>query len=987
MKFELIDDSPRSDLGETALRSDLGRPKTYLLAWTTTPWTLPGNVALAVGEDIEYVKIKTISISGLEFEQIKSDGKLPKPAVAKDEYCILAKERLVVFGDKKYEVVKEMKGKDLVGKKYKPVFDDYAKNEKLENRERGWKVYAADFVTTESGTGIVHIAPAFGEDDMELGKKERLPFVQHVGMDGKVRPEVKALAGMYVKPKSDNDKERLGADIAVRRYLEEHGNFFAKENITHSYPHCWRCDWPLLNYAASSWFVNVTKLKPRLLAVNSEVNWVPESVREGRFGKWLEGARDWAISRSRFWGAPIPAWKCNTCAYIESLGSLSELRAKTASGNTYFVMRHGESETNTKNIVSSKTEERFALTEAGRAQAKLAAGKFKGKGLDLIIASPILRTKETAAIVAGELGITAESVIDDSRITETDMGDFSGTSIENYRDYFTSIEEKFVKPTPNGITLQTMKTRVGEFLYEIDRKYRGKKILIVTHEYDAWLLDAVASGATNEGAVALRAKAGDDYIGFAEVRALDFAPIPHNDRYELDFHRPFVDRMDYPCSSCKGTMERIPDVFDCWFESGAMPFAQFHYMGDETTPEGKLFMKNFPAHFIAEAVDQTRGWFYTMLILSVALFDKSAFKSVIATGLILGEDGQKMSKKLKNYADPMELAAKYGADAVRFYMVNSPVVRGEELMFSVAGVDEIFKKITLRLDNVRSFYEMYAEKDPIHREPPESTDILDRWIVARWQETHAEVTHHLDTHELDKATRAVIPLIDDLSTWYLRRSRERFKSEDKAVRESAEETTGWILLQCAKLLAPFMPFLADDLYRRLPIAEKKASVHLEAWPVMGVSAQAILGDMAEVRRIVSLALEIRAKNALKVRQPLASLSVNHDSRSAPELKEHLEGIIRDEVNVKAVIWGALGADEVALDTAITPELEEEGKLRDLIRSVQELRKRSDLHPDDRITLTLTKDSAPIVEKYAKELFGAVGATTHNFGEELRIAKV
>ena len=928
-------------------------PATFLLAWTTTPWTLPGNVALALGADINYAKF----------------------TIPDSEEVYIAANTLLDNVAENYTVLEEFKGSTLVGKSYKPVFDTYARDEELPNYARGWKVYAADFVTTESGTGIVHIAPAFGEDDMELGKREQLPFVQHVRMDGTMKPEVVGFAGMSVKPLGE-DKVRLATDIAVLKYLQENGTFFAKKNILHSYPHCWRCKWPLLNYAASSWFVNVVKLKPKLLEENSTVQWVPEHIRDGRFGKWLEGARDWAISRSRYWGAPIPVWKCESCAQVEAIGSAEELKTKFTPRNNCFVMRHGESTSNVDGIVSYKIEDKYPLTEKGRKQAVAGATTLKDKKIDLIIASPVLRTKETAVLVATTLGIDPAAIIYDERLVETKTGDFNGCAIEEYRMFFPTLLEKFTKRPPgakDAETLEEMKSRIGEFLYAMDAEYHGKNILFVTHEYGAWMMDAVRFGATNEEAVVIRDGEGEDYLKNGEARAFPFIPLPHNDKYELDFHRPHIDAVKFPCVCGKGEMVRVSEVFDCWFESGSMPFAQFHYMGDERTPEGKAFMKNFPANFIAEGLDQTRGWFYTSLILSVGLFDRTPYKSVIVNGLILAEDGQKMSKSLRNYPDPMDIVAKYGADAVRFYMIGSPAVRGEELRFTIDGVGEVFKKITMRLDNVRSFYELYAEGHTIGANIPKSTNVLDRWICARWAETHAEVTHHLDTHELDKATRPIVAFIDDLSTWYLRRSRDRFKSDDVHDRKGAIETTGWILFELAKLLAPFMPFYAEDLYGRLAIKDKKESVHMEGWPTIGVALQTVLEEMDEVRRIVTLALEARAKTGIKVRQPLGMLRA--ESTLLPGKKELL-AIIADEVNVKEV-FVAPEIEGVELDTTITEALKAEGQLRDLIRLVQEERKNQNLTPGDVIEVFITTDAEICVamKEYEEEFKKAVNATT------------
>lgn len=911
-----------TDISVTVKLELVDEPGTYLLAWTTTPWTLPGNVALAVGPEMSYVQIKWAGINTI----VSENSKIKYPG----------------------EIVRKFSGKELVGKKYKPLFDYYAKDDNLKNRENGWQVYAADFVTAEDGTGIVHVAPAFGEDDLNLGQAKNLPFIQHVGADGKFKPEVTDFAGLPVKPKDDPQ----AADILVIKHLAKEGTLFAKEKIVHPYPHCWRCDTPLLNYAASSWFVAVSKIKDDLLRANQSITWIPEYIKEGRFGKWLEGARDWAVSRSRFWGAPLPVWRCEQCQKVEVVGSLTELATKRLSVNQFWLMRHGQAISNVKEILNATADPANHLTEVGKKQVEETASKLVSEKFDLLITSPVLRTQETARIVAEKLGLTADKIITDDRLREVGFGDLEGQSVAKFHAYFRDLPERFTKHTPNGENLQEVRARAVQALYEINANHQNKKILLITHEAIAWLLSAGALGLNSQEASALY-QGRESFLETAEARPLEFKVLPHNKNFELDFHRPYIDEVKLTCE-CSGSMSRVTDVFDVWFESGSMPFAAADH---------------FPADFIAEGLDQTRGWFYVTLVLAVALKNQSPFRRALVNGLILAEDGQKMSKRLKNYPEIVPTVDKYGADALRWYLLSSPAVHAEEFNFSERGLREVGSRVLGRLRNVLTFYQTYAGEIA---GSGSSVNVLDRWIVSRLNQVLVEVTEALEQYELDRPLRALDLFIDDLSTWYVRRSRDRFKTGDEDAR-AAMMTTRFVLLELAKLMAPFTPFIADEIYRALKGGQE--SVHLENWPENKTADEKLIAEMAEVRRIVSLGLEARAKAGIKVRQPLGKLEVKN-----LKLEPALIGLIKDEVNVKTVAEDAGLETEVKLDPTITPELKEEGELRDLIREIQDWRKEQNLKPGEVVTVSVSATKRHLVEKFSDELKSATAAKDFNFVE-------
>ncbi len=801
------------------------RPGTYFLVWTTTPWTLPGNVALAVGPDIAYVEVEHETEEGQK------------------ERLILAEARLDVL-DGAYQIVRRMKGKALLGKHYQPLYTFLP----VEGMDYAY-VVEGDFVSTEEGTGIVHIAPAFGADDMEVAQEYGLPILQTVDLSGRFIDAVSPWRGLFVKD----------ADPLIIEELRARGLLYKSGIYEHTYPFCWRCDTPLLYYAKATWYIATSRHKDRLIANNRQINWYPEHIKEGRFGNWLENNVDWALGRDRYWGTPLPFWICDRCGHQECIGSVAELSER--SGIPLRLLRPGES-----------------------------------------------------------------------------------------------------------------------------------------------------------GGIA-----------------------PPGEPQPIDLHRPYVDAITWRCPRCgDGTMRRVQEVADCWFDSGSMPVAQWHYPFENQ----EIFTEQFPADFICEAVDQTRGWFYTLHAVSTLLFDQPCYRNVVCLGLILDEKGQKMSKSRGNVVDPWDVLKAHGADALRWYLYTA-TPPGNSRRFSVALVGEVVRKFLLTLWNTYSFFVNYANIDGWEPgdEPPaiDALQPLDRWILSELNALVAHVTERLDRYDVTSAARAINAFVDDLSNWYVRRSRRRFWSragespQSDEAKNAAYHTLYTCLVTLSHLLAPFTPFIAEAIYQNLVRrvrADAPESVHLADWPEADVALidEQLMADVRLAQRLASLGHAARQAARIKVRQPLAEAVVRLRSPEERAAMERIADQLVEELNVKELRvadraedlvevkihplpaqlgpkYGSLlprlraaieqmdpvelaervqagqpftvqvGAETievqpdevevrtrprppysvaeeagymVAVNTELTPELEAEGDARELVRRIQDLRKQAGLELSDRI---------------------------------------
>ena len=893
----------------------------YLLVWTTTPWTLISNTALAINPEFEY---KAYELN----EQIIISLRLPSNYQA--------------------NVIKTIKGEELIGLEYSPLYEVAD----IENYENAYKVYPADFVKEDEGTGIVHIAPAFGEEDFELSKKYNLPLINPIDETGRFNFDEPAFISSKINHLFFKEADPFIVDDLKERGLILYANL---EGYEHEYPHCWRCKTPLIYYATKNWVIKVSKFKDKLIKINNKINWYPQEIGKGRFYEWLKEGKDWNLSRTRMWGIPLPIWRCNRCGSLEIIGSLQELAKHFKANNRYIFLRHGEAISNVKNLLSSYPETFFnPLTDKGIRQIKNLIPTLQKFNIDFIVTSPLLRTRQTANIIREYLHIP---VYIDFNLREIDFGVLNGKPIKEYDKLYKDQYDQYFKKPEGGESLDEVRKRMIKAILDLEKKYEGKTILIISHQDPLWALFGEMQALSKKQT----AEREDFSLAPGELKEVEYLVVPRNEEGEIDIHRPFVDRFKWKCK-CGGEKERIEDLADIWFDSGAAPFASRHYPFEnkKEIDEGILY----PIDFIVEGVDQTRGWFYTLLVIGYLIKKMEAYKNVISTGLVLDKEGRKMSKSLGNVVDPIEAMEKYGADLLRLYFVYVSE-SADNKKFNEEELINLKRNYFDLILNIYHFYRMYYDKNKNKYKNLPSDNILDKWFDIRIKETYSIIYENLYNFNPTKASRELVNLVQDLSHWWLRRSRKRFqkpKNEQEKIKAllKLEE----YLYQIAIMSAPFVPFFSEFLYQELKDElqnrfKTKLSVHLEELSLpkpLSTKEKQILEQMKKIRNITSAILALRKTAKIKVRQPLSEVYLGEKID-----KEYLD-IIQDEVNVKKVIIGEpknkenyLFAEEpiyIWLNPVITPELKEEGIVNDLIRNIQDLRQDLGLIPSKKVNLAI-----------------------------------